>query len=244
MAFGIAFFASIGAPETDLNRQIALIGNANVSPVLDCSTLFDVDLREYAHLSDNPNCVDGSHLLEVVYLLDCCEAEASILNRRVVIHFFNFRLLIKDYRVVVLDTRILLISHFDLTVGEKVDPILNESVLVVVRLVIEESGLDLRALTIDQFDVEERALASIILPRLLVMLLGNACLNLPVEEKRVQALNWCVTFGNTGSEMVLVKFGSHSRRKTGLAACRVVVSIDKATCSCSSRRNFAGVSAI
>ena len=62
-----------------------------------------------------------------------------------------------------------------------------------IRLFVEEGGLDLGALAVDQFNVEECALATHIFPCLLVMLFGDARLDFPIEEERVQALDRCVT---------------------------------------------------
>ena len=100
-------------------------------------------------MCDNPDRINSPHLFKVINLLNRRETKASILDRGIIINLFNFRLLIKDYRVVVFDACIFLVCHFNLTVGKKVDSVLNEPVFVMISLIIEESGLDLSSLTID-----------------------------------------------------------------------------------------------
>lgn len=91
----VAFLAGVGAPQADLNRQIALVGDANVPPVLDRPALLDVNLRQDAHLCDDTDGVNRAHLLKVVDFLDCREAKAPILYGRIVVDLLDFRLLVE-----------------------------------------------------------------------------------------------------------------------------------------------------
>ena len=124
LAIGVAFCACICSPKTYLDRQIALICNTNITTILYRPALLNIDLGENADLGDNTNCINCTHLLEVVDFLNRCETKASVLDGCIVVNLFYFRLLIKDNGVVVLDAGVFLISHFDLAVGKEVDSVL------------------------------------------------------------------------------------------------------------------------
>jgi len=103
----------------------------------------------------------------------------------------NRRVLIKDNSVLILDASVFLVRHFNLPVRECVHLVLLQVGLIVLGLVIEESGLDLRAKTIYQLYVEETARASCILPWFLLMFLCDSGFYLPIEQERIQRLYCC-----------------------------------------------------
>lgn len=62
---------------------------------------------------------------------------------------FNCRVLVKDDAVIVLNACVLLVGHLDLAVGESVDLIFEQKVVVVVSLVVEKCSLNLGPSRID-----------------------------------------------------------------------------------------------
>jgi len=62
---------------------------------------------------------------------------------------FNCRVLVKDDAVIVLNARVFLVGHLDLAVGESVDLIFEQKVVVVVSLVVEKGSLNLGPSRID-----------------------------------------------------------------------------------------------
>ena len=62
---------------------------------------------------------------------------------------FNCRVLVKDDAVIVLNARVFLVGHLDLAVGESVDLIFEQKVVVVVSLVVEKCSLNLGPSRID-----------------------------------------------------------------------------------------------
>ena len=82
-----------------------------------------------------------------------------------------------------------MIRHLHLAVCKQVYLVLRESRFIKVSLIVEKSGLYLRALIINELDVEKGALAPPILPRLLIVLLSDASLYPPVKQERVQTLD-------------------------------------------------------
>lgn len=94
---------------------------------------------------------------------------------------FNRRVLIEYDAVVILDARVFLISHFNLTVRKGVYLVFKQEIVVVVRLVIEKCCLDLGADSVNQFDIEQTAIAPLIFPCLFLMFLCYASFNFPIE---------------------------------------------------------------
>ncbi len=141
------------SPKTDLNAQVAFVSDNNISAVLDSPTLFDVHLGKSAHINYHAYCVYRAHLLKVIDFFDRREAKAAALNAKVVVNFFNFRLLVEDNRVVVLYTCVFLVCHFDLAVCKQVNLVFNQNLVVVVCLLVEESTLDLGPLIVNQLNI-------------------------------------------------------------------------------------------
>ena len=79
----------------------------------------------------------------------------------------NRRVLIKDDRVVILDACILLVGHFYLPVCESIHLVILQVHLIHIRLLVEESGLDLGASHVDQLYVEKTSATPLIFPAFL-----------------------------------------------------------------------------
>jgi len=61
--------------------------------------------------------------------------------------------------------------------------------IIFVSLVLEEGSLDLGALAVNKFYVEDGSFSFSILPGLLGMLLSDSSLDLPVKKEGIQTLN-------------------------------------------------------
>ena len=171
-----------------MDGKVAFVSDGHISSVLHGATLFDVDLRKNSDLRDDSYSVDSTHLFELVDLFYRREAEPSALNRLIIVSFFNLRLLIKHDRVVILNTRVLLVRHLHLAIRKEVYLILYQFALIVFCLVVEERCLNLGTLVVDQLHVQERALPPSILPGLLIVFFRHSGFNLPVKQEGVQTL--------------------------------------------------------
>ncbi len=98
---------------------------------------------------------------------------------------FNSGVLVKNDTIVVLYACVLLVRHLHLSVCKSVDLVFDQKIIVVVSLIIEEGRLDLGACRVNQFDIEQTAVASLIFPSLFLVLLCDASFYLPIEKKRV-----------------------------------------------------------
>jgi hypothetical protein len=183
------------APKAHLDCEAALISNNHVTTVFLRPTLFNVYLSQLPNCPYNSNGIDSSHLLELVNLFYGGKAESSRLNAHIVISLFDLRLLVKDDGVVILDAGVSLVCHLDLAICKEVNFVLYKHCVVMIGLIVEERCLDLSALAIDQFHVQQGAVAASVLPGLFVVLLGDPSLDLPIEEESVQALDRRVTRG-------------------------------------------------
>jgi len=130
-------------------------------------------------------------------LANCGEAEALTLDGGVLVGLLDLGVAVEHNGVVVLNARVPLVGHLDLSIGEEVDFVLLEDRVEVVGLFVEKGSLNLRSLIVNQLHVQQSALPSRILPSLLNMFLGDTRLNLPVEEESVETLDGRVALGET-----------------------------------------------
>jgi hypothetical protein len=78
-----------------------------------------------------------------------------------------------------------LVRHFYLTIRERVNLILDQEIIVVVRLVIEEGCLDLGACRVNQFNVQQTAVTSLVFPSLFLVFFRDTSFNFPIKKKSV-----------------------------------------------------------
>ena len=109
------------SPKRDLNSKAALINDGYIPSVFDSATLLNIYLSNGPNGVDNTNGVYSSHLLELVDLIDGCEAEPKAHDTLIFTRWFDLRVLIKDYRIIVLNAGVLCVSHVYFAVGEKVN---------------------------------------------------------------------------------------------------------------------------
>ena len=107
-------------------------------------------------------------------------------NRGIIWHMLNRTIFIKHNAVVILDTGVFLVGHFDLAISERIDLILLQLHIILVCLFIKEGSLNLSTIFIYQLDIEQTAGAALIAPRFFLVFLGHTRLNFPIEQKSVQ----------------------------------------------------------
>lgn len=176
-------------PETNLNSKAALVNNSHVPSVFHSATLLDVNLRHWSDSVDDTDSIDSPHLLALVYLINGGETEAKVFDAGVVVNRLDLGVLVEYNRVVILDTSVFGVSHIDLAVFKQIDFVFLKFNIVVVGLVVEESGLYLRSLLVNELYVEKGSFRSRILPHFLSMLFSYSSFDLPVEEECVQSFN-------------------------------------------------------
>lgn len=98
----------------------------------------------------------------------------------------NRTIFIKHNAVVILDTCVFLVGHFDLAISERINLILLQLHIILVCLFIKEGSLNLSTIFIYQLDIEQTAGAALIAPRFFLVFLGHTRLNFPIEQKSVQ----------------------------------------------------------
>lgn len=123
----------------------------------------------------------------------------------VVCHGLDGAVFVEYDAVVVFDRCVLLISHFHLSVGKRVDFVFLNRTVHLLGLVVEERGQDLGSDVVDQLDVEQAAGSSVIFPSLFLVLLRHACLDLPVKQESVKRFNWGVSASLTHSVFEVVR---------------------------------------
>ena len=147
--------------------------------------LLDVHLAYHSDLGNYSNCIDCPHLLELIDVIDPSETKSLVLYAYIIVCLFDLAILVKDDTVVVLDRGVLLVGHLDLSIGAKVHLVFLKHSHIFVGLIIEKSGLNLRALVVDQLNVQKGAFSTSIFPLFESVLFGDSGLDLPVKEKGI-----------------------------------------------------------
>ena len=78
-----------------------------------------------------------------------------------------------------------MVGHFDLPVGEGVDLVFAKITVIEVGLLVEKGSLDLCAGAVNEFDVKKAAMATLVLPSLLLVFFCYAGFDFPVKKERV-----------------------------------------------------------
>jgi hypothetical protein len=95
LAYYVRAILCIHAPKTYLNAKPTLVGNDNIPPFFDSTTLLNIDLSKHSYVGNHANCINSAHLLEVIDFLYTNEAKPPTLDAEIIINFFNLRLLVK-----------------------------------------------------------------------------------------------------------------------------------------------------
>jgi hypothetical protein len=98
----------------------------------------------------------------------------------------NRRVLIENDRVVIFDTCVLLVGHFDLPIGKSVHLVILQVNFIHISLFIEKCCLNLSASHIDQFNIQQGAAAPLILPGLFLVFFCDTSFNFPVKQESVE----------------------------------------------------------
>ena len=149
----VVWVSCISTPEWNSDAKFALIRDHHVSPVFHWAGLLDVDLGQLRDRNDTSDSIDRAHLLKLWNFTYRYKTEPLRRNRHIILKLLNCRVFIENYTVVIFDTCVFLICHFDLTIRKSVNLVLLQLSFKVLGLVIEKCGLDLTALIIYQLDI-------------------------------------------------------------------------------------------
>ena len=188
--FKISLVASL-TPESHANHDVALVTDSDGSSVL-LSAISEGDLADWLHVEHNSDHIDCALLYHGVNLVQAREGKARANDALVLLALRDDSVMVKGQAVVILDGCVLLVGQLHVAIAESVDTVLLKLSVKLGGLLVEEGGLDHRALPVDEINVEQLTLSSGVLPCSQVSLLGDSRLDVPVLAELVQARDRCV----------------------------------------------------
>ena len=155
----LVLIAEIISPHGEWNRIHGIIQKLNVLSDFGLSTL-KIDLFFFSNLVYNTAAINGFHLDNFLNVLDLAEIKSLSSNGAIIFSLMDKWILFENNTEIISNWREFFVSHFDVTVWEKINFVLFKDFSEHFGWVVEESSFDLCSVLIHQFNLEEMSTVS------------------------------------------------------------------------------------